>query len=89
MSLPIFIKPKQTGLIVEQRKPDGNKEVSQEDQGLEACAQDAINAIHAKDAKALASALRAAFELMELEPHEEGPHTYDAQNRKAALERKD
>lgn len=41
---------------------------------IEVAAQDVIDAVHAKDVKALASALRAAFELCDSEPHEEGPH---------------
>ena len=45
-----------------------------------------------KDAKAAAQAMRAAFELMEMEPHEEAEHDGDndfaAQNEKAAKESK-
>jgi len=42
---------------------------------MEAAAEDLMNAIHAKDVKAIAEALRAAFELADSEPHMEGPHT--------------
>ena len=42
---------------------------------LETAGQDLCDAVHAKDAKAVAQALRAAFELLESEPHEEGEHT--------------
>jgi len=71
-----FLKQKQVaGLIVAKRKPDGTHEEQhsedQEDHGLEACATDLIRAIHAKDSTAAAAAMRAAFELMESEPHEE------------------
>ena len=39
---------------------------------LEVAAEDLMNAVHSKNAKAVASALRAAFELCDSEPHEEG-----------------
>lgn len=39
---------------------------------LESAAEDLISAIHSKDVKAVCSALRAAFEMMESQPHEEG-----------------
>lgn len=42
---------------------------------LESAAEDLCHAIEAKDYKAAAAALRAAFELCDSEPHEEGPHT--------------
>ena len=41
---------------------------------LEVAAEDLMNAVHSKNAKAVASALRAAFELMDSEPHQEGEH---------------
>lgn len=41
---------------------------------LEVAAQDLCDAIHSRNYKAVAEALRAAFELCESEPHEEGPH---------------
>lgn len=37
-------------------------------------AQDLIDAVHSKNAKAVAEALQAAFQLADSEPHEEGPH---------------
>jgi len=42
--------------------------------GLESAAEDLCRAIEAKDYKAAASALRAAFELLDSQPHEEGEH---------------
>ena len=54
-----------------QRKPDQEPEYDV----LESAAEDLCNAVHAKDYKAVAVALRAAFELMDSAPHEEGPHT--------------
>lgn len=41
---------------------------------LESAAEDLISAIHSKDVKAVCSALRAAHELCDLEPHEEAAH---------------
>lgn len=41
---------------------------------VEACAEDLIEAVHKKDVKAVAQALRAAFEICDSEPHQEGPH---------------
>lgn len=41
---------------------------------LESAADDLISAVHAKDSKGVASAMRAAFEIMDSEPHEEGEH---------------
>jgi hypothetical protein len=37
----------------------------QEDEGLDACSEDLIRAVHAKDAKGVSSALKAAFELLD------------------------
>lgn len=53
-----------------ERKPDEGAEYD----SMESAAEDLCNAIHAKDYKGAAAALRAAFELMEIEPHKEGPH---------------
>ena len=61
-------------MITETRKPDENSakpEESNDNEGLEMAAQDLIDAVHNKDPKAAASAMRAAFELMESQPHEE------------------
>lgn len=72
-----FLKHKQEGSMSEpidsiERKPDGDEE---EYDGLESAAEDLCHAIEAKDYKAAASALRAAFDLLDSEPHYEGPHT--------------
>ena len=81
--LPFMQKKPVAGLIVAQRKPDGTHEESHsegnEDQGLEACAVDLIRAIHSKDSKAAAAAMRAAFEICDSEPHEEGPHLNESE----------
>jgi len=41
---------------------------------LESAAEDLCKALEAKDYPKIAEALRAAFEIMESEPHEEGEH---------------
>ena len=49
------------------REPDGEPEYD----ALESAAEDLCNALESKDYKAAAMALRAAFELLESQPHEE------------------
>ncbi len=50
------------------REPDEEQDLD----SMEVAAEDVLSAIAAKDAKALAVAMRAAFELCDSEPHEEG-----------------
>lgn len=75
------------GLIISQRKPDGEISPSHSednpDQGLEACAEDLIRAVHAKDSRGVVAALRAAWEMMDSPQDDE---SYAAQNAKAAKE---
>lgn len=90
-----FLKNKNSGvagLIVKSRAPDekpDSDEPEDKDAAIHACAQDLINAVHAKDTRAAAEAIRSAFEILDSMPHEEGPHegpephSYDAQNQKA------
>jgi hypothetical protein len=54
------------------RKPDDESE--EEFDSLEVAAEELLFAIEKKDTKAIAAALRAAFELCDSEPHFEGPH---------------
>lgn len=50
------------------RTPDGSTEdETMDDEGLESCATDLLRAINTKDTTALASALRAAFEILDSE----------------------
>jgi hypothetical protein len=53
----------------------------QEDSGLLMAANDLKNALDANDMAAAAAALRAAFEILDSQPHVEGPHTYESQNK--------
>lgn len=85
-----FQKPRRAvGLIINKRKPDGDIQpdgMQDENAGLMACAEDMLRAISAKDSKALADAMHAAFQCMESAPHDEAGEDegYDAQNMKAA-----
>lgn len=53
------------------REPDEGSETEYD--SLESAAEDLCHGIAAKDYKAIAAAIRAAFEMLESEPHEEGP----------------
>jgi hypothetical protein len=73
--LPFLKDKKQIGSIAttpstERRKSDGEEEYD----AMEAAAHDLMTAVHARDTKGIAEALRAAFELADSEPHVEGPH---------------
>jgi hypothetical protein len=75
MPLP-FLKPQRrdAAVMIAERKPDGNIKENADadgDQGLQAAAADMLRAIAAKDDKGLAEAFRAAFEILESQPHEE------------------
>ena len=68
--------PKKMGVAIALKlkpKDDAGAEEESEVGSLEACAQDLIVGIKQDDPKAVESALRAAFEVLESEPHEEGP----------------
>lgn len=81
-----------SGLIIKTRTPDEKPEEDQDDPAaaIHACASDLIQAVHAHDVKAAAEAIQSAFEILDSQPHEEGPHvephSYDAQNEKAGQE---
>lgn len=88
-----FLKLKQSpvaGLIIKKRAADQpeTSEEPKEDSSIEDCARELINAIHAKSESSVIAALKDIFQKLEKEPHEEGehtnPHSYDAQNEKAA-----
>lgn len=76
--LPFLQPKKMASVIIASRKPSGEitpeHEEGEHEPGLMSAAEDLISAVHAKDASAVASALSAAFEMMEEQPHEEGPH---------------
>lgn len=71
-----FLKPKQKSMgismPVEYRKPDmKDQESDGSGEALEAAAKDLMSAISKNDHKAVASAIRAAFDILESQPHEE------------------
>ena len=70
--LPFLKKKPQVGVIVTSRPAD---EPKQAEDPIEYCAQDLIDAVHANDKKAAVQAIRDMFDIMESEPHREGPHT--------------
>lgn len=66
-----------SGLLIKSRSPDqAEPEESEIDVNapIRACAKDLIIAIHAHDVEMAADAIRAAFEILDSEPHVEGPH---------------
>lgn len=85
-----FLKNKtkvgEAGLSIKIRPPDEketteNQEESSNNDGLEAAASDIISAVHMKNHKALAEALKAAFEICDAMPHEEGEHTNEPEEK--------
>ena len=65
------------GVIIQQRKPDEKPEENQEDtheMALEECAQALIDAVHSKNVKGVAQAMKDAFEILEMLPHNEIEH---------------
>lgn len=78
MALPwLKHKHQAAGISVQYRKPDENMAEGGEadqDHGLRAAAKDLMAAIHSNDSEKLMHALKAAFEILDSQPHEEGPH---------------
>lgn len=56
-----------------ERKPDGDQE--EDFDSLEGAMSELHSALIAKDYKGAASIFRSAFDLLDSEPHMEGPHT--------------
>lgn len=69
-----FLRPKhQTGLMIAKMTPEGHKDTNTEvskDAGLEAAAADFLRGIEMKDSKKIASALRAAYQILDSEEPE-------------------
>lgn len=90
-----FMKPKSVaGLIISKRAPDSEpsspmEKEDSEDQGLDACSEALIRAMHAKDSKGVSAALRDAMEFLD-KPEEmsNDSNSFAAQNIKAAGEQK-
>lgn len=77
--LPFIKKSTNPGVISKPVSPDDYQEPKElnEDDGLEMAAQDILTAIEHRDYKALAAAIRAAFEIVDAEPHFEADHLED------------
>lgn len=60
-------------VIIQDRSPD-NPNTNQEDSGIKACASDLLSAIKADDIDGIASAFKAAFDILEMKPHDEINH---------------
>jgi len=72
-----FLKNKQVkdaGVMTQMRAPDESKPEDKELSGLEIAMEDFCNAHEHKDYKAMAKAFQAAFDLLELAPHDEIEH---------------
>jgi hypothetical protein len=70
--LPFLKHNKEVGTVA---LPDSvGREHDEDFDSLEAAAEDLCHAIEAKDYKAIAQALRAAHELIDMEPHKEASH---------------
>ena len=93
--LPFFKPRKSAGVMVSSVKMNGEKGEEhmegEEDQGLMAASEELIRAVRQGDVEACARAWRAGFQILDSEPHEEGPHTneeesndYDSLNQRAA-----
>lgn len=92
-----FLKKKNessvAGLIMKTRTPDEKPEVEESDDlaAIESAASELVRAIHARDTKAVAAALKDALDIIQSMPEESNesdvnPHSYEAQNIKAAQE---
>jgi len=70
-----------SGALMQKRHPDQKPQENQDDSsaGIEACAQEIIDAVEAKDAKRVAEALKDAFELLDNDDEAPEPHSYDSQ----------
>lgn len=75
--LPFLNKSKEASVSM---PPDSIKRKSDDEDGeqeydsLHSAAEDLIHAVHSKDVAAVAMAIKAAFEICDSQPHEEGPH---------------
>lgn len=73
MTLPWLRKKQMTGTSVVKRSEGGSMdEMSSDEEGLRSAASDLLSAIKGDDVAAVASALRAAIEICDAYPHEEG-----------------
>lgn len=74
MTLPWLRRKQITGTSVVKMGDNGMEEMGEDDEGLRMAASDLLSAMKADDAAKVASALRAAFQICDSAPHEEGVH---------------
>lgn len=82
-----FLKRKDAtnaGIVMKTREPDEKPQENQDDSsaGIESCAQELLQAINEGNPKAMAQALKDAFDILESMPYDESPepHSYDSQS---------
>ena len=68
---PFDRKDKKVGVVVSEMRNESGRE---RNIALEVAAEELMQAMEKKDVQAMASALRNVVQLVELEPHLEGPH---------------
>ncbi len=76
--LPYLKKTKEASVSVAPEHIKRESDSEEEFDGLSAVMEELCAASDKKDYKAMAEAFRAAMEICELEPHEEGPHIGEA-----------
>lgn len=78
-----FLRPRDGGggsvAVIKRESDNPNKDEDMHGEGIKAAAKDLILAVHSHDDAKVASALRAAFELLDSEPHAEGPHLNESE----------
>lgn len=80
-----FLKKKDSsvaGLIIKNRTPDKPNESEDLEYSAEDCAKDLIAAVHSNDPAAVVKAIKDI--MSNPDESKPSPHTYDAQNQKAA-----
>ena len=77
MSLPFLNQKRVAGSIMATRKAEGGimDEDMEGQDPLHSAMEDLHSAMKAGNIEEMASAMRAAFQMLDAEPHEEGPHT--------------
>lgn len=72
--LPFLVKQKMQEGTAQIVRPSDFEDKESDGAGIKAAAKDLLEAIEMKDLNRIASALKAAFEILDSEEHEEGPH---------------
>lgn len=83
-----FLKNKErqvAGVIMKTRSSDESEEQDDSSAAIDACSRDLIDAIAANNVKLVSEAIKSAFDILQSMPEDSvEPHSYDAQNIKAA-----